>query len=88
MGKLIRKRPDVKNCRAITTEIRKVLPNKMYNYLPTEHALNKWRTDIKGFTIGGVKGLVWKVKDHRPEKHNALIKTAVVNTEFETKEEH
>ena len=88
LGKLIRKLSNVRNCRAITTEIRKVLPNKMSNYLPTEHQLNKLRTDIKGFTIGENKGPVWRANDHRPEEHNALIKAAVANTEFETKEEH
>ena len=43
LKKLIRKLSNVRNCRVITTEIRKVLPNKMSNYLPTEHELNQLR---------------------------------------------
>ena len=60
----------------------------MSNYLPTEYALDQLRTDVEGFTIGGDKGPLWKIKHHTPEEHNALIQEACVNTEFEIREEH
>ena len=58
LGKLIKELFNFRNCREISTEIRKVLPNKMSNYLATEYALYQLRADIEGFTIGGDKGPV------------------------------
>ena len=77
----------VQNCRAITKEIRKVLPNRMSNYLPTEYKLDQLRAAVKSFIIDGEKGPLWRTKEHTPEEHSALIKKACANTEFETKQE-
>ena len=62
LGKLIWQLSTVKNCRAITTELRNVLPDKMSNCLPTKRQLNKLRLVIDIFKIGGDRGPIWRFK--------------------------
>ena len=57
-----------------------MLPDKMSNYLPTEHKLNKLRLAIDTFRIGGDKGPLWITKKPTPEEHSALIREACANT--------